>query len=72
MTRELNLQGNVLPIGGLKEKILAAKQEGVKDLLLPKQNEKDLLNLDGAEKGINIHWVEHVDEVLQYVLKAEE
>jgi ATP-dependent protease La len=68
MTGELNLQGNVLPIGGLKEKILAAKQHGLSNLLLPKQNQKDLIALDGAEKGITIRWVEHVDEVLKFVL----
>lgn len=68
MTGELNLQGNVLPIGGLKEKVLAAKQYGLTHILLPKQNKKDILMLDGADKGVNIHWVDHVEEVLDYVL----
>jgi len=68
MTGELNLQGNVLPIGGLKEKILAAKQYGLTNVLLPKQNKKDMIALDGVEKGVKIHWVEHVDEVLNFVL----
>ena len=71
MTGELNLQGNVLPIGGIKEKILAAKQYGLKDVLLPKHNKKDMISLDGAEKGINIHWVDSVEEVLQFVLLPE-
>ena len=68
MTGELNLQGKVLPIGGLKEKILAAKQYGLKDVLVPKKNKKDMMFLDGVEKGVNIHFVEHVDEVLDFVL----
>ncbi|MBU1007646.1 endopeptidase La [Candidatus Dependentiae bacterium] len=68
MTGELNLQGNVLPIGGLKEKILAAKQYGLNNILLPKQNKKDMIDLDGVEKGLKIHWVDHVDEVLNFVL----
>lgn len=71
MTGELNLQGNVLPIGGIKEKILAAKQYGLKEVLLPKLNEKDMATLDGAEKGIKIHWVNHVDEVIKHVLLPE-
>jgi len=71
MTGELNLQGNVLAIGGIKEKILAAKQYGLSDVLLPKQNQKDIIALDGADKGITLHWVDHVDEVLDYVLMAE-
>lgn len=68
MTGELNLQGNVLAIGGLKEKILAAKQYGLTNILLPKQNKKDMIALDGVDKGVNIHWVDHVDEVLNFVL----
>lgn len=68
MTGELNLQGNVLPIGGVKEKILAAKQYGLNNVLLPKKNQKDIMVLDGAEKGMNILWVENVEDVLQHVL----
>jgi ATP-dependent Lon protease len=71
MTGELNLQGNVLPIGGLKEKILAAKQYGLKHVLLPSQNKKDISTLDGADKGVKIHWVDNVEEVLKFVLLPE-
>lgn len=68
MTGELNLQGNVLPIGGLKEKILAAKQYGLHNVLLPKQNQKDLVGLGDIEKELNIFWVDHINEVLERVL----
>ena len=68
MTGELNLQGEVLPIGGLKEKILAAKQEGIKNLIVPKQNEQDLYKLEDVTKDINIFFVEEVKEVLKHVL----
>jgi len=71
MTGELNLQGKVLAIGGLKEKILAAKQHGLNHVLLPKQNQKDAMAFDGADKGIELHWVDHVDEVLSFVLMPD-
>jgi len=71
MTGELNLQGDVLAIGGLKEKILAAKQYGLRNVVLPKKNKKDMIAMDGVEKGINIHWVDHVDEILDCVLMPE-
>ncbi|HBS48271.1 TPA: endopeptidase La [Candidatus Dependentiae bacterium] len=68
MTGELNLQGEVLPIGGLKEKILAAKQEGMKYIIIPKSNAIDLEKLGEAKKGINIILVDNVSEVLDKVL----
>lgn len=68
MTGELNLQGEVLPIGGLKEKILAAKQNGVKNVIIPKSNQKDLVGLDYLARDISIFLVQRVEEVLQYVL----
>ena len=72
MTGELNLQGNVLAIGGIKEKILAAKQLGLNNVILPKQNQKDMIELDGADKGVKIHWVDSIDEVINYVLMLNE
>ncbi|PCI73758.1 endopeptidase La [Candidatus Dependentiae bacterium] len=68
MTGELNLQGNVLPIGGLKEKILAAKQYGLDHVILPKQNQKDMINMGEIIKGIEILWAENAREVLDWVL----
>lgn len=68
MTGELNLQGDVLPIGGVKEKILAAKQEGLPNIIVPKLNEQDVRKLGKLKKGLNIILVENVDEVLSAVL----
>jgi len=68
MTGEVNLQGTVMPIGGLKEKILAAKRRGVTNIILPKSNQEDLLGHDYVINGINVHWVENVCEVLDQVL----
>ena len=68
MTGELNLRGEVLPIGGLKEKILAAKQHGMKHVIIPKSNQKDLAGLDKISEGIQILFVENVSEVLEHAL----
>lgn len=68
MTGELNLQGDVLPIGGLKEKILAAKQHGLKSIIIPKSNQKDLVGMDKIFEGLQIHYVNNVEEVLNHVL----
>lgn len=69
MTGEVTLRGRVLPIGGLKEKILAAKTAGVRTVLAPKENEKDIAELDGEiTEGLEIHTVEHMDEVAKYAL----
>ncbi|MBL4588107.1 AAA family ATPase, partial [Candidatus Babeliales bacterium] len=68
MTGELNLQGNVLPIGGLKEKILAAKQYGLDHVILPKQNQKDMVNMEDITEGVEILWAENAREILDWVL----
>jgi ATP-dependent Lon protease len=68
MTGEVDLQGSVLPVGGIKEKLLAAKQEGLTNLIIPKHNEHDLKSLGEAQKDLNIILVEDVDEVLNHVL----
>lgn len=69
MTGELNLQGTVLPIGGLKEKILAAKRKGLKNLILPKSNQKDLTENDNKlYTGLNVFWVDDVKDVLEKIL----
>jgi ATP-dependent Lon protease len=68
MTGELNLQGLVLPIGGVKEKILAAKQHGLHHIILPMLNQADMSMLNGADKDLDIHFVSSVEEVLDHVL----
>ncbi|KKQ33145.1 MAG: Lon protease [candidate division TM6 bacterium GW2011_GWF2_37_49] len=68
MTGEINLQGNVMPIGGLKEKILAAKQNGLKNIIIPRENERDLVGLDKLFKGLKLFFVDDVQEVLKHVL----
>lgn len=68
MTGELNLQGEVMPIGGLKEKILAAKRNGIGHIILPKKNRNDLIDIDEVVKDIEVIWVEKANEVLSKVL----
>jgi len=69
MTGEITLQGRVLPIGGLKEKLLAALRGGIKTVLIPKDNEKDLEELpENVKKELNIIPVRHVSEVLPIAL----
>ena len=65
MTGEITLRGRVLPIGGLKEKLLAALRAGVTTVFIPKENEKDLAEIpDSVKKGLAIIPVSHVDEVI--------
>lgn len=65
MTGEITLRGRVLPIGGLKEKLLAAKNAGIQTVCVPKKNEKDLSEIDDEiTKGLNIRLVEQIREVL--------
>lgn len=72
MTGEITLRGRVLPIGGLKEKILAAKTAGIKTVLVPKKNEKDVEEITSEIKsGLSIHFVESMEEVLAYALTEE-
>lgn len=69
MTGEITLRGHVLPIGGLKEKLLAALRGGVKTVLIPKENEKDLVEIpDNVKQGLDIIPVETADEVLARAL----
>jgi ATP-dependent Lon protease len=69
MTGEITLRGRVLPIGGLKEKLLAALRGGIKIVLIPKDNEKDLAEIpDNVKKSLNIVAVATVDDVLRRAL----
>jgi ATP-dependent Lon protease len=69
MTGEITLRGEVLPIGGLKEKLLAAHRGGIKQVLIPAENEKDLVEIPDNIKGkLDIRTVKWIDEVLQYAL----
>lgn len=71
MTGELSLTGKVLPVGGIKEKVLAAKRAGIKEIILPKQNEKDLKEVpDRHRKGLKFYPVEHFNEVLKIALRV--
>ena len=70
MTGEVTLRGRVLPIGGLKEKVLAAKMAGVKEVLVPKKNEKDIEEIsDEIKEGLTITFVEYMSEVIQYAFR---
>ncbi len=72
MTGEITLRGEVLPIGGLKEKLLAAHRGGIKLVLIPKDNEKDLTEVpDTVKKGLDIRPVKWIDEVLSLALEYE-
>jgi ATP-dependent Lon protease len=68
MTGEINLRGEVMPIGGVKEKILAAKRNGIASVILPEKNRTDLVGLENIMQDINVIWVKHADEVLRHVL----
>ncbi len=69
MTGELSLTGRVLPVGGIKEKVLAAKRAGIKEIILPFLNEKDLKDIPPEHtKGLTFKTVKHFDEVLTYSL----
>ena len=71
MTGEVTLRGRVLPIGGLKEKLLAALRGGITKVLIPKENEKDLADVpDNIKEGLEIIPVESMDEVLQHALQS--
>ena len=73
MTGEITLRGRVLPIGGLKEKLLAAKNAGIRMILIPKENERDIEEMSSEiTKGLKIVSVSHMDEVLDYALSKEQ
>jgi ATP-dependent Lon protease len=72
MTGEITLRGAVLPVGGIKEKVLAAHRAGVKTLILPNKNRKDLPEIPGyIQNELSIHFCEHVRDVLKVALNIE-
>ncbi|MFN3801441.1 endopeptidase La [Belliella pelovolcani] len=76
MTGEITLRGKVMPVGGIKEKILAARRAGLKEIILCQKNKRDIEEIDEQYlKGINFHFVDNVDQVLEIALmksKVEE
>jgi ATP-dependent Lon protease len=72
MTGEITLRGRVLPIGGVREKVLAAHRAGLKTVILPEKNLKDLIELPKTAKSeLKIIPVKHMDEVLQIALSSK-
>jgi ATP-dependent Lon protease len=72
MTGEITLRGNVLPVGGIKEKVLAAHRSEIKNVIIPKRNEKDLVDVsEDVKEELEIHFVEHVADLADLVFDGE-
>jgi ATP-dependent Lon protease len=72
MTGEITLRGKVLPVGGIKEKILAAKRAGITDIVMCQENEKDILEIPEIYlQGVHFHYVENVQDVWNLALTDE-
>jgi ATP-dependent Lon protease len=72
MTGEITLRGKVLPVGGIKEKILAAKRAGITDIMMCKENRKDIEEIpEQYRKGVEFHYVENVADVWNFALTDE-
>jgi ATP-dependent Lon protease len=72
MTGEITLRGHVLPIGGLKEKLLAAHRHGINEVIVPFDNQKDMPDIpEYIRKIMKLHFVQHMDEVLHIALERE-
>ena len=70
MTGEITLRGKVLPVGGIKEKVLAARRAGIKTIIMPRRNERDLEDIpEELRRELTMHFVDTVDEVLGYALR---
>lgn len=71
MTGEISLTGKVLPVGGIKEKTIAAKRAGVNNIILPEENKKDFADLpEFIREGLNVHFVKHYSEVFQIAFNS--
>ena len=72
LTGEITLRGLVLPVGGIKEKVLAAKRAGIKKVLLPKKNEKDVSEIEEEVLGdLEVEYLERMDPLLDIILEDE-
>ena len=72
MTGEITLRGKVLPVGGVKEKILAAKRAKIKEIILSKDNEKNVLDIDkNYLKGLTFHYVSSMEEVIELAITKQ-
>ena len=73
MTGEITLSGRVLPVGGIKEKVLAARRDGIREVILPRQNEKNVKEdlSEELRRELTIHLVQSLDEVLLLALTPE-
>jgi ATP-dependent Lon protease len=72
MTGEITLRGKVLPIGGLKEKLMAAHRHGIFEAIMPADNQKDLPDIpENIRSVMKLHFVENMDEVLRIALESE-
>jgi ATP-dependent Lon protease len=70
MTGEISLRGRVLPVGGIKDKVLAASRAGIRTVLLPKRNEKDLVDVPSdVREALDLRLVESLDQVLANALE---
>ena len=70
MTGEITLSGRVLPVGGIKEKVLAARRHGIREVILPRQNEKNIKEdlTEELRAELTIHYVTHIEEVTSVAL----
>ncbi len=72
MTGEITLRGHILPVGGIKEKVLAASRAGIKNVILPKKNEKDLIEIpEKIRNNINFHFISEMDDILKIAFDSE-
>ncbi len=72
MTGEITLRGKVLPIGGLKEKVLAAKRAGIKKVLMPERNKRDFDDVpENAKKDMEFHYVDSLDDVFNLAFEIK-